>query len=141
MRNWLTVISIFKTNFTIYVTVIFGKPKSFLIHNTHCKVKLTHFLINPKFRRTAFSILKLILSNYISKITCNFFRISMELKLRSHLTIRHRIASITFRIRFTNSRSTHRPIHSWFKEIRIYISFWIRSCKFKDISISIRTFT
>ena len=57
----------------------------------------------------------------------------MELKLTCHLTRTHNITSITFRIRFTNGRSSHRPIFTYSKIVRVNKSIRIRSSKFKTI--------
>ena len=103
---------------------------------------LTHLFINPKVSSTTTLSLKLISYNNIRNITCNFLRITVELKLTSHLTRTHNVTSITLRIRFTDSRSSHRPILTNCKVRRIYINIRIRSSKLKTIKITtMRTFT
>ncbi|AXF52167.1 MAG: hypothetical protein [crAssphage sp. isolate ctcc615] len=134
MRNRLSIIRIDKKNFSILITIIFSKPQTLFIHNTKLNIVLTHFFINPKIGSTATFSLKLISNNNIRNITCNFFRITMELKLRSHLTRTHNITPITFRIRFTNGRSSHRPIFTYSKIAKIDISIRIGSCKLKTIN-------
>ena len=141
MRNRFSIISIFKSNLTINVPIVFCKPQPLFIHHTHHQVELAHFLINPKIRSTTLFSLKFILSNNISKITSYFFRITLELKLTSHTTRPHNITPVTFRIRLRNCRSRHTPIHSFSKPTRIYKSLWIRRSKFKQISITIRRFS
>ena len=138
MRNRFTIITIFKSNLSIHITVIFGKPKTFFIHNTHMNMKLSHLFINPKTISCSIIVFKFIFSNSICKITSNFFRITMELKLRSHFTRSHRITSITFRIRFRNSRSSQTPIFTYSKQFIRNISIGIRISQFNKISISIR---
>ena len=138
MRNRFAIIPILKGNLTISIAIILGNPKTLLIHYTHSKIELTHLFINPKIRSTAISILKLILRNNVSKITSNLLRITMELKLRSHLTRSHRIAPVTLRIRLTNSRSTHTPILTFSKHFRVNKSIRIRIGQLNKISITIR---
>ena len=142
MRNWLTIVWVNKKNFTILITVIFCNPQTLFIHNTTSNIMLTHLLINPKVSSTTTLSLKLISYNNIRNVTCNFLRITVELKLTSHLTRTHNVTSITLRIRFTDSRSSHRPILTNSKIRRIYINIRIRSSKFKTIKITtVRTFT
>ena len=141
MRNRFAIITIFQHNLTISITVVLCNPQTLFIHYTHGKIKLTHLFINPKIRSTAISILKLIASNDISKITSNFLRITMELKLRSHLTRSHRITSVALRIRFRNRRSSHTPILTFSKHFGINKSIRIRISNLQQISITIRRFT
>ena len=114
MRNWFSIISILKINSTVFLTIVFSNPQTLFVHNSHHKIELTHFLVNPKIRSSARRIFELILSYNISKITSNFFRVSMELKLRSHRTSCLSIASISLRIRFGNCRCGHTPILTFF---------------------------
>ena len=142
MRNRLTIIRVNKKNFTILITVIFSKPQTLFIHNTKLNIMLTHFFVNPKIGSTTILSLKFISYNNIRNVTSNFFRITMKLKLRSHLTRTHNITTITLRIRFRNGRSSHRPILTNFKILRINISVRIRSSKFKTIKeTTMRSFT
>ena len=60
----------------------------------------------------------------------------MELKLTSHLTRSHNISSITLRITLWNSRSSHRPILSYFKILLINKSIRVWSSKTKTIKIT-----
>ena len=129
MRNRLTIITVFQKNFTVSITVILCHPQTFLIHNTHIQMELTHLFVNPKFRSTSTLCLKLIFGNNISKITSNFLRITLELKLTLHLTRPHRITSITLRIRFRNSRSRHTPILSLSQHFRVNKSIRIGRSK------------
>ena len=95
MWNRLTIVFINKSNLTVYSLIIFCKPKTLFIHNTLLKLKLAHFLIHPKISSTTTTSLKLISNNSITNITSNLFTITMELKLRSHLTRSHSISTIT----------------------------------------------
>ena len=136
MRNWLSIIRVNKSNFTIHSLIILSKPKTLLVHNTTLNVKLTHFLINPKVSSTTTLSLKLISNYSVTNITSNLFRVTVELKLRSHLTRSHNITTITLRITLRNSRSSQRPISTNFQIVSRNISIWIRSCKTKTIKIT-----
>ena len=129
MRNRLTIIRINQMNFAINISVVFSKPKTLFIHNTTLNIMLTHFFINPKICSTTILSLKFISYNNIRNVTCNFLRITVELKLTLHLTRTHYIRTITLRVTFTNCRSSHRPILTSFKIIKINISIRIRISK------------
>ena len=103
---------------------------------------LTHFLINPKISSTTILCSKFVSNNGIRKITCNLFRITMELKLRSHLTRSHNITSISLRITLRNSRSTKCPIFTYSQVVSVNIGIRIRISNLKSIqetTVSTRT--
>ena len=97
---------------------------------------LTHLFVNPKIGSTTILCSKLISNNNVTQITSNFLRITVELKLRSHLTRSHNVTTITLRITLRDSRSAKSPILTSCKQIRIYKSIRIRTSNLKSIEIT-----
>ena len=136
MRNRFSILRVSKSYFTILITIVFSNPKTLFIHNTNVNIMLTHLFINPKISCTTTLSLKFVINYGISNVTTNLFRITMKLKLTCHLTRTHSITTITITERFTNSRSSHRPILTNSKKVKVNINIRIWVSQLKAIKIT-----